>query len=134
MAAAAPRGPVREGALCGGRGGARARNPTDRDVIVDDGLLTKDLESAQPVRKNFKRFKKKGTGAATARSRARPVIKMRLHNADELSHAIDQVDTDGDDDSDDDNNLFGDDVPRNRQPAKRRRAGGSRIVQRRRGR
>jgi pSer/pThr/pTyr-binding forkhead associated (FHA) protein len=114
--------------------GARARNLTDRDVIVDDGLLTKDLESAQPVRKNFKRFKKKGRGAGAARPRARPVIKMRLHNADELSRAIDQVDTDGDDDSDDDNNLFGDDVPRNRQPAKRRRAGGSGIVQRRRGR
>jgi hypothetical protein len=114
--------------------GVRARNPTDRDVIVDDGLLTKDLAAAQPVRKNFKRFKKKGSSAGAARPRARPVIKMRLHNADELSRAIDQVDTDGDDDSDDDNNLFGDDVSRNRQPAKRRRAVASGIVQRRRGR
>jgi pSer/pThr/pTyr-binding forkhead associated (FHA) protein len=120
--------------------GARARNPADRDVIVDDGLLTKDVESsAPPARKNFKRFRKKGSkagggGGGGAAARARPVIKMRLHNANDLARAVDRAGMHSDE-SDDDNNLFDDDVPTNRQPAKRRRAGaGSGVVQRRRGR
>ena len=92
------------------RGGARK---ADRDVIVDDGLLTKDLESVQAARKNFKRFKKKGVRGSSAPAARRPVIKMRLHNADDLSRAIDQVGRDSDNDSDD-NNLFNDNVPANR--------------------
>jgi len=40
---------------------ARQRRP--KDVIVDDGLLMKDLDSVAP-KKNFKKFKKTGRGGA----------------------------------------------------------------------
>ena len=116
---------------------ARAHNPADRDVIVDDGLLTKDLNLAPPARKNFKRFKKKGASRSDSPARQRPKIPMKLHNASDLARAVDRVVDDDEEDSDDDNNLFTDDQPTSRGRAPARRAGSgnrSGVVQRRRGR
>jgi hypothetical protein len=119
---------------------SKARNPADRDVIVDDTLLTKDLDVPAPAgvlasgRPNFKRFKKKGASRSDSPARQRPVIRMKLHNASDLARAVSRAVDDDEEDSDDDNNLFTDDQPATR---KARRAGGgnrSGVVQRRRGR